>query len=275
MEDILESNEKETMQTNNFTLDLDNKNVFKMILSHEKMNIFFFIENEQQASKYYELSTSLSSIQSQDKNFSLFSSSEQLVFAIKKCIKTKKYKYSFDNDFFKLTIENDFFKDNKATINIPLGKGKNLIDIFFDLKKELEIIKNENKKLSIKNEEIIKEEKIKLAKESFEGSNIVNDEEKIILSEWVDPKKPLKFNLLFSTNRDGTSSASIFHRYCDGVSPTITIVMDTNGEKFGGYTTLNWNESCTGSSYARDQDAFIFNLSKKLKYVQPDKFGKY
>ena len=64
-----------------------------------------------------------------------------------------------------------------------MGKGKNLIDIFFDLKKELEIIKNENNKLSIKNEEIIKEEKIKLAKESFEGSNIVNDEEKIILSE--------------------------------------------------------------------------------------------
>ena len=50
--------------------------------------------------------------------------------------------------------------------------------------------------------------------------------------------------------------------------------MDTNGNKFGGYTTSSWRQPSSGSSYARDTDAFIFNLSKKLKYVQPDKFGK-
>ena len=51
--------------------------------------------------------------------------------------------------------------------------------------------------------------------------------------------------------------------------------MDTNGNKFEGYTTSNWDETCSGSSLARDQDAFIFNLSKKLKYNQLDKFEKY
>ena len=119
----------------------------------------------------------------------------------------------------------------------------------------------------------MKQEKIKLAKESFEGSVILNDEEKIILSEWVSPKKPLKFNLIFSSYRDNGTSKS-FHENCDGISPTITIVMDTSGNKFGGYTTSSRRQPSTGASYARDTDAFIFNLSKKLKHVQPDKFGK-
>ena len=84
-------------------------------------------------------------------------------------------------------------------------------------------------------------------------------------------KKVLKFNMVFNTSKDG-SSASTFHYYCDGVSPTVTIVRDTNGNKFGGYTTSTWNQHSDGSSYARDQNAFIFNLSKKIKYLQTDEF---
>ena len=216
----------------------------------------------------------MKNIQDKDKNLYLFSSADKLVSAIKKCIDSKKYKYTADNDYFKLIIENDFFDDNKATIKIPLGKNQNLVDIFLNLKEELEIIKKEKNNLNIRNEELIKQEKIKLAKESFEGSVILNDEEKIILSEWVDPKKPLKFNLVFSTKIDRDYNATKFQSNCDGVSPTITIVMDTSGNKFGGYTTSSWAEPCTGNNYARDTDAFIFNLSKKLKYIQPDKFGK-
>ena len=74
-----------------------------------------------------------------------------------------------------------------------------------------------------------------------------------------------------NTNKDG-SSASTFHYYCDGVSPTVTIVRDTSGNKFGGYTTSTWNQPGPGANYGRDQDAFIFNLSKKIKYLQTDKF---
>ena len=51
--------------------------------------------------------------------------------------------------------------------------------------------------------------------------------------------------------------------------------MDTNGNKFGGYTTSSWAQPSPSSGYARDTDAFVFNLSKKLKYIQPDKYGQY
>ena len=103
---------------------------------------------------------------------------------------------------------------------------------------------------------------------------ILNEEEKIILSEWVDPKKPLKFNLVFSTKIDGSYASTKFHSNCDGVSPTIIIVKDTNGNKFGGYATSSWAQPTSGADFARDTDAFIFSLSTKLKYVQPDKFGQ-
>ena len=273
MEETPSFNEKESLETFDFTLDSDTKNVFKMLLSYGKMEILIFIESVKETSRYYELSTFLKNIQEKEKKLYLFSKAEQLAKAIKNCIEKKKYKYTADDNYFKLIIENDFFDDNKAIINIPLGKKQNFIDIFLNLKEELEIMKKEKKNPDIKNEELMKQEKIKLAKESFEGSVILNDEEKIILSECVDPKKPLKFNLVFSTQRDGDTS-KLFHQNCDGVSPTITIVMDTNGNKFGGYTTSSWGQPSTGAGYARDTNAFIFNLSKKLNQVQPDKLGK-
>lgn len=133
-------NENESLQAFDFTLDSDSKNVFKMILSYGKMKIFFFIESVKETSRYYELSTFLKNILDKDKNLYWFSSAEKLVLAIKKCIESKKYKYTADNDYYKLIIENDFFDDNKATITIPLGKNQNLVDIFLNLKKELEII---------------------------------------------------------------------------------------------------------------------------------------
>ena len=42
MEETSLFNEKESLQTFDFTLDSDAKNVFKMLLSYGKMKIFFF-----------------------------------------------------------------------------------------------------------------------------------------------------------------------------------------------------------------------------------------
>ena len=121
---------------------------------------------------------------------------------------------------------------------------------------------------------LLKEDKIKYAKESFEGTEILNDEEKILISKWIDEKKVFKFNLVYSSKKDG-ESASNFHYNCDGVSPTVVIIKDTNGNKLGGYTTSSWAQSPVGGSYAREQNAFTFSLSLKKKVEQADKFTKY
>ena len=154
---------------------------------------------------------------------------------------------------------------------------KKKIDI---LEKEINLVKKEKNELvqSLKDEknkkkETKKENKIKAAKESFERTNILSNDEKVLLSEWIDPNKIFRFKMLYSTNIDG-SSCSTFHYNCDGVFPTITIVRDTNGNKFGGYTTTSWGQSNVSSDYARDQDAFTFDITRKKKYVLTDKFSR-
>ena len=219
-------------------------------------------------------------------------------------------KLSIENDFFENNIATINIPVKEQELNIQVNS---LIHVISNLKKELEKTNNELKKTNeelnqsknklnqaqeeikkanelikqnkelinqLKNEkkqneeEIQKQNKIKFAKQTFETTNILNDEEKVLISEWIHPKKVFKFNMVFNTNKDG-SSASTFHYYCDGVAPTVTIVRDTSGNKFGGYTTSTWNQPGPGGSYARDQDAFIFNLSKKIKYLQTDKLVEY
>ena len=46
-------------------------------------------------------------------------------------------------------------------------------------------------------------------------------------------------NLLFSTSKDGDSS-STFHYYCDGIFPTVVVIVDTSGRRFGGYAYEKW-----------------------------------
>ena len=71
--------------------------------------------------------------------------------------------------------------------------------------------------------------------------------------------------MLFSTSKDGDSSLT-FHKYCDGESPTVIIVRDTSGIKFGGYSTQSWSQSTCGASNSRAPCSFIFNLSNKKRY---------
>ena len=303
------------LESEEFILNNDSNQKFKMKINYGKTNLIFFVESLRDfPRKYYELNTFLSNIQNEDENFFIFQNCQKLVFGIKQCVNNKKYKISDTNDIFKLSIENDFFEGGLATIKIPLKeqdlniKVNSLIEVVLESKNELIKIKEEIKKsneelnkskndlnqvkeeikksndLIKQNKEIInqlqnekkniedelKKNKIKFAKETFEATNILNDEEKILISNWIHPKKIFKFNMVFNTNKDG-ASASTFHYYCDGVSPTVVIVRDTNGNKFGGYTTSTWNQPGPGASYGRDQDAFIFNLSKKIKYLQTDK----
>lgn len=68
------------------------------------------------------------------------------------------------------------------------------------------------------------------AVKSFQGTFFLKNEEKMMISKWIHPNKLIKFNLLFSTDKDGDSYAT-FHYYCDGVFPTVTVILGTAGRK--------------------------------------------
>jgi hypothetical protein len=48
-----------------------------------------------------------------------------------------------------------------------------------------------------------------------------------------------RFSLLWRGSRDGFT-ASEFHRRCDGHANTLIVILDTDGNIFGGFTPAEW-----------------------------------
>ena len=77
--------------------------------------------------------------------------------------------------------------------------------------------------------------------------------------------------MLFNTNID-RDSASTLHYNCDGIFPTVVVILDTDGRKFGGFSTQNWCQSAVGGNYSRAPNSFIFTLTNKEKFELTDQF---
>ncbi|KAK3105723.1 hypothetical protein FSP39_004276 [Pinctada imbricata] len=88
-------------------------------------------------------------------------------------------------------------------------------------------------------------------------SSLLDRKDRKQLWEWIG--KPSRFDLLYKASRDGCS-ASAFHTLCDDKGPTVTVLFNTEGSVFGGYTSQSWNGS---GSYVSDSNAFLFRLKSK------------
>jgi hypothetical protein len=79
-----------------------------------------------------------------------------------------------------------------------------------------------------------------------------------------------RFKILWRGSRDGFEPKE-FHRRCDGHSNTLTIILDTKGNIFGGFTPLKWDSS---NSWKADesQKSFLFTLKNSHNFPAK-KFG--
>jgi hypothetical protein len=78
-----------------------------------------------------------------------------------------------------------------------------------------------------------------------------------------------QFSLLWRGSRDGFK-AKEFHRRCDGRANTLTVILDTKGNIFGGFTPVEWESqkrklpffSASDPFYKADdsQKSFLFTL---------------
>jgi len=68
------------------------------------------------------------------------------------------------------------------------------------------------------------------------------------------------FSLLWRGSRDGFDAAA-FHRLCDGKANTVTVIKNTNGFIFGGFTSIPWSSS---GGYTADSAAFLFSLTNPI-----------
>ena len=74
------------------------------------------------------------------------------------------------------------------------------------------------------------------------------------LSEWIGGRH--KYTLLYKISRDGCN-ATTFHTNCNNKGATVTVLYNSNGSVYGGYTSLSWKNI---GNYAIDQKAFLFRL---------------
>jgi hypothetical protein len=86
--------------------------------------------------------------------------------------------------------------------------------------------------------------------------NINTDNQQIIL------------NLLYKASAD-SDKASVFHKKCDNIAPTLTLIETKEGFRYGGFTTQFW-ESTEQSIFKKDKNAFIFSLDTEKKYDVTD-----
>jgi hypothetical protein len=68
-----------------------------------------------------------------------------------------------------------------------------------------------------------------------------------------------QFSLLWRGSRDGFS-ASEFHRRCDGHANTLTVIFDTKGNIFGGFTPVEWESGKYHYKADDSQKSFLFTL---------------
>jgi hypothetical protein len=96
---------------------------------------------------------------------------------------------------------------------------------------------------------------------------IVSDFPKI-LAEF----KRQQFSLLWRGSRDDFR-VNDFHSHCDGHRNTLTVIVDKDGNIFGGFTPVEW-ESSEKSKYKADPSlkSFLF-VSKNPNKVQAGRFA--
>jgi hypothetical protein len=67
-----------------------------------------------------------------------------------------------------------------------------------------------------------------------------------------------RFTLLWRGSRDGFGAGD-FHSRCDGHAPTLTLIQDTDGNIFGGFTPVEW-DSHGGNKADPSLKSFLFTL---------------
>jgi len=140
------------------------------------------------------------------------------------------------------------------TLNLPRASKE------IDLSRAVENLFDEVSRIN----ERLKTIENKLFPKLMKLSSIVTEDEEDMVKKWINiDSKKVTFQLLYKSSIDG-NRASNFHTKCDGNGATISFIESSNGLKFGGYTTTNWDQSNT---YKNDKNAFIFSLNKKRMFL--------
>ena len=229
----------------------------------------------------YEKSFELNELISISKWFKIFDSLDEVFEDIIKLMGKNQINIEMEENIPKLVFNINMEKIKKFEIILEkkeLSKDEMINNLIKENKELKERVNNLEKRLNSleerfnnfernKNSEKTKGNNINEESEIWK-SDIIDDEDKKTLNNWININNDKKIKLLYKASRDGDSYQD-FYRLYENKGPTITIALTTNQYKFGGYTSLSWKNPHNGANnnkYYEDNTAFIFSLNKKRKY---------
>ena len=192
----------------------------------------------------------LKDLEGYNKYFKMFESFEDLMPELKKLCeeKEKRIKIKKNRRTIILTLLLRREIDNEAHLTIPLAEMDDH-QVIVDL---CSTVNELNKKIKLLGINQIPEEQ--LEKNLQSKDIILNEEEKKMLYDWIlrkrdtmlkkmnfqGKKAEVNLKLLYKATNHGDSSYN-FHNYCDNKGATLTLIRNTKGFRFGGFTTQNWS----------------------------------
>ena len=157
---------------------------------------------------------------------------------------------------------NKIIDKNSNDINKEINAIKNnVLNNINDLKNDINEIKEKNNIFSKNNTGVLEGY---LKNENIEKNSIeyyINKYNAFnLIKEGIQKKKEAtikKYNLLFRASRDGFK-AEDFHKICDWRRNTVTFILTTTGNIFGGFTDVSWDSE---SDAKEGSNGFIFSLN--------------
>ena len=260
---------------------------YKLYIINSFEAIKFIVKKENVSSIKFEKSLSFEQLNNISKWFKIFDSLEEVFEDIVKLMEKKQINVNIEKDSVNLifNINMEKIKEFKILLEpIKLSKDEIINNLIKENNKLNTKVGNLEKRLNLLEErfnsyekntqkELKKFEKtentnILNLKNELMNTDIINEEDKIILNNWINFSNNKTIKLLYKASRDGDSFQD-FYKLCENKGPTITVVLTTKGYKFGGYTKLSWKNPNNGANrnrYYEDETAFLFSLNKKKQY---------
>ena len=269
----------------------------------EDNSILITARNTNSNSLYYQNHFYLDELMSLSKTFRFCDDISEALNIISKIFESKnKYYISNEEDELILHLKINLPSGDEQEIELNLKKIESFENASKDeLLEKIKILEEENKRLkeeismlkidNIKKDKIIKSltknqnnniqaennnEKIIESNNEEEGldenildTDIIQTQEEINFIEnrlkqiYYFQDKNIKYQLLYKGTKNGDKALN-FHTLVDGIKNTLTLVKSKKGIRFGGFTSLIWNQ--IGGYGKCDPLAFCFSLDLKKIY---------
>ena len=273
---LLSKNEIKFSISESFTIKGNNENNIRLKISYNEKIIFFEAEEENVFPKQeFNLYQSLEQLTKIDRYFRQFDELKEVFEFIKTIISKNNLSVVKEENRMKLKLSNPLINKD-IIINLTL-KAKDIksevespIPYITSLNKKIDSLENQIKDMKIEFDNKLKDMKAELDEiknkfenkipNLFQGSQIIDDNDKNIIMSWFD-KKIISTELLLNAEINDNFLQAFFSK-CINRKNTMIFIRTTDNLRFGGFTSVIWPTNGNSS----DKESFVFSLTNRQKY---------